>query len=279
MIENHPDARPQSGLDKADIVYEAPAEYGIPRFLTIWVNQDTDVLGPVRSARTYFVAWASEYQPVYVHAGGSPMALSWIKQLKMSDVDALRYPRAGEAFVRSTDRDAPHNLYTDTVKLRKTIDKDPSLKGQPGTWGPIHFSNTPTAGTGSGTSVTVDYQNGYYVGYTYNAAKGVYLRSMVGKPHLDRETHKQLAATTVIVQSVRLWKIQGDEKGRLEAQLLGKGDILVFQGGKVTKGTWEKTKRPEPTKFTTQDGKPLLIKPGQVWIQVAPVGDSKIKFK
>ncbi|MDQ3854766.1 MAG: DUF3048 domain-containing protein [Chloroflexota bacterium] len=277
MVENHPDARPQTGLDKADIVYEAPAEYGIPRFLAIYITRDAKVVGPVRSTRTYYVAWAKEYDGLYLHAGGSPMGLSWIRQLKLDSIDALRY--SSNAYWRDTSRVAPHNLYTNTTQLRKTIAKDKNLQHHKGSWGGIHRSNKPTVGTAEGTEVKITYNNAYNVTYFYDAKSGVYKREMLDEPHKDRETKRQYTASAVVVQSISMWLIKGDEKGRIEAQVQAdKKPVLVFQNGRVIKGYWSKDKRDTPTEYTTRDGKPILFKRGPIWIQMVPVKGTKIEY-
>jgi hypothetical protein len=275
MIENHPDSRPQSGLDVADVVYEAPAEYGIPRFLAIYVNREALVLGPVRSARAYFVAWASEYKPVYMHAGGSPTGLSWIKQLKVQSIDALRTSISG--FGRTDDREAPHNLYAATRALRKEIKKDKSLRTEKGTWGGLQFSDKPTVGSAEGQKVRVEYESGYDVSYEYDERAGVYNRSMLGKPHLDRESKKQLSGTVVIVQTVKVRAIKGDALNRLDVDVQDKQPALIFQDGRVIEGFWEKEKRDTPTKYTTKDGEAITLRPGRVWIQIVPKDGSKIE--
>ncbi len=275
MIENHPDSRPQSGLHLADVVYEAPAEFGIPRFLAIWVNRDTDFLGPVRSARTYYLAWASEYDPVFVHAGGSPQSRSWIKQLEIDDVDAIYGRVAQGAFRRTTDRQAPHNLYMDTEKLRE---ENKEFQDAQGSWGGLTFSDRASRGARGGTEVTVTYEGGYKVTYKYDPTSRVYKRYMDGQPHLDRETKRHLGASTLIVQSVGMWKIKDDPYGRLEAKVQGSNDVLVFQNGEVIKGTWEKDKRDTPTIYRTQDGQNISVKPGQVWIQIVPLKGTKIDY-
>jgi len=276
MVENHPDSRPQSGLDLADVVYEAPAEYGIPRFLAIYVTREAPALGPVRSARAYYVAWASEYKPVYFHAGGSPTGLSWIKQLKVHAVDALRTNIDG--FERTDDRDAPHNLYADTRALRKEIRKDKKFSSRKGTWGGLQFSDKPTVGSAEGQKVRVEYDTGYNVSYAYDERTGVYNRTMLGKPHLDRESKKQISGAVVIVQTVKARAIEGDALNRLDVDVQDKQPALIFQDGRVIEGFWEKDRRDSPTKYTTKDGQPITLKPGRVWIQIAPKDGSKIDY-
>lgn len=277
MVENHPESRPQTGLDKADVVYEAPAEFGIPRFMALYITREAPVLGPVRSARGYYVTWASEYEPVYVHAGGSPQALSFLRQLEMRSIDALRY--GGGGFERTSDRAAPHNLYTNTKALRQVVAKDKKLRGGKGSWGGLRFSKQPTVGADEGLEVTVTYEGGYAVTYYYDERSGLYKREMVGEPHLDRATKKQLTASAVIVQKIGMFAVKGDKYGRLEAQVKDeKAPALIFQNGRVIEALWTKAERDEPTVYTTKDGEPILLKPGQVWIQVAPRKTTKVEY-
>ncbi|GAF86264.1 unnamed protein product, partial [marine sediment metagenome] len=109
MVENSEGARPQSGLDKANIVYEALAEGGITRFLAIYYDQDAEEVGPIRSARPYFVSKSLEHQAIYVHVGGSEEAYNFIKEEKIDDINEFV---DFQPFWRSKDRDPPHNLYT-----------------------------------------------------------------------------------------------------------------------------------------------------------------------
>ncbi len=276
IVENHPDARPQTGLDRADVVYEAPAEYGISRFMAIFVNQDAPILGPIRSARPYYVAWASEYDPVFIHAGGSPKAMRWIKQLDVTDVDAI-YDSIG-GFERTSDRIAPHNLYADTREVRRAIAATRDLQGD-GTWGGLRFGSQFTVGPKEGREVSVAYDAGYDVRYTYDERAGLYLREMEGKPHLDRESKEQLNASVVIVQTVGMWQVEGDKYGRLEAAVQAKNRALILQDGRLIEGYWEKDKRDSPTLYTTQDGQPITLKPGRVWIQIAPAKGTKVEHR
>lgn len=273
MVDNHPDARPQTGLDRADVVYEAPAEFGIPRFLALYANEDVGTLGPVRSARPYFVAWASEYEPVYFHAGGSPQAITWLEQMQMDSVDALRDPVGG--FERTTDRVAPHNLYMDTGEIRESL-KD-EMGTTDGSWGGLRFGERPTVGTADGKGVALTYPTGYQVAYTYDEPSGRYMREMEGKPHLDRESKEQLGADVLIVQSVDFLEIEGDAYGRLEAAVKGEGRALIFQDGRMIDGRWSKDKRDAPTIYTDAEGRPVTLKEGTVWIQVMPKQGSTIE--
>ena len=120
MIDNHPDSRPASSLAKAKIVYEAPVEGGLTRYLAIFDSKQVVAeVGPVRSARAYFLSWLQEYgRGLYMHSGGSPEALSAIKTKKIFDANEFFW---GEYYWRSSDRPAPHNLYTSSDNWQKIV--------------------------------------------------------------------------------------------------------------------------------------------------------------
>nr|MCU0495649.1 DUF3048 domain-containing protein [Chloroflexaceae bacterium] len=125
MIDNHPDARPQSGMNAAALVFEALAEGGVTRYMAVYepkANASISEIGPVRSARSYFVEWAKGLNAVYTHAGGSPEGLLLAETAtEIANLDALRDGAEGLYFWRSTTRFAPHNLYTSTELLRKYV--------------------------------------------------------------------------------------------------------------------------------------------------------------
>lgn len=120
VIENHPDARPQSGLDKASIVYETLAEGGITRFLAVFQENEVAEIGPVRSARIYFLDWVLEYDALFAHIGGNIAALDQIGPLKIQDINQFYN---ANYFWRDNSRVAPHNVYTTTDKLRAAGEK------------------------------------------------------------------------------------------------------------------------------------------------------------
>ena len=122
MVDDHPAARPQSGLSLADVVWHAPAEGGIPRYLAIYQSHlRKDLIGPIRSARVYFVLWASEWNALYGHSGGSPQALALLRREGQGEYvyDANEFRYGGGAFRRESSRSAPHNVYTDAARMRR----------------------------------------------------------------------------------------------------------------------------------------------------------------
>lgn len=256
MIENHKDARPQSGLLYADIVYEAQAEGGITRFMAIYHSHDASVLGPVRSARKYFAEWAREWGAAYAHCGGSPDGLATIKRLGLIDLDDM----SGPGFWRDKSRKSPHNLYTSTADLSERIgDRKPAEPQSRWQFGP--WADQPAKG------LEISFGYGYKVDYDYKDHS--YVRSMNGVPHTDRETGQVIAPANIIVQFVKSQIM--DEELRLKMDTVGSGKAVFLIAGRYCEGNWNKADEEAPTEFRTADGKELTLAPGQTWIEVVPL--------
>ncbi|MDQ3854920.1 MAG: DUF3048 domain-containing protein [Chloroflexota bacterium] len=267
MIENHPDARPQSGLDAADVVLEAPAEFGISRFIAFFINRDVPVIGPVRSARKYFVLWAKEFNPIYFHAGQSPGTAALADRIRLVRTSALH---DGRAFYRTSDRVAPHNLYTSTAALmRVERAKGRGLRG--GTWGGLRFKTPGTyLGPRKVSYINLHFNDYYYAEWRWDPARKVYRRWMQGVPHIERNTGSQVVATAVIVRIHNMYRIPGDPKAREEINVYGSGKAYIFQDGRLTRATWRKRDVNSPTLYYDRQGRRLAVNQGGVWIQVIP---------
>ncbi|MBA7530730.1 hypothetical protein ES705_22940 [subsurface metagenome] len=272
MVENSEGARPQSGLDKANIVYEVLAEGGITRFLAIYYNQDAEEVGPIRSARPYFVSKSLEHQAIYVHVGGSEEAYNFIKEEKIDDINEFV---DFEPFWRTTDRIPPHNLYTSTLKLRKEANKlgyIEMIKKQE-----YQFEtdrNEKLTGRES-DSILIPYNSIYTVSYKYQPESMKYLRFMNSEPHVDSKTKEQLAVDNIIIQFAETKII--DEEGRLAIDFIGKGKGLVFFKGSSEEIIWEKQNLNSKTIFMYKEGDRIALTPGNVWIQIVP-SDIKMQY-
>lgn len=261
MIENSPDARPQAGLKEAGIVYEAVAEGGITRFLALFQDTQPESIGPVRSARPYYLDWLLPFDAAYAHVGGSPEALAQIRALGVKDLD--QFANSG-AYQRVSNRFAPHNVYTSSAKLDQ-LEND---KG--------YTSSTFTSFVRKGEAPaevlnanTVDLSISSYlynVHYDYDKAANSYKRSQGGKPHVDEKSGAQLSPK-VVIALVMPSGIASDGT-HTEYKATGSGTMYVFQDGVVTQGTWNKPDRKAQFTFTDSTGKPLGLNPGQTWISM-----------
>jgi hypothetical protein len=277
MIDDHADARPQSGLAAADIVWQAPAEGGIPRFMAMFSSRAPKLIGPVRSARLYFIGWAAEEGAVYVHAGGSPGALGELARsgsgTTVWNIEGLAY--VGGPFWRTTDKWAPHNLFTSSKALAG-VAKGFGYAPAPAT---PAFTFAPPVGPpahGADFGLSFSY-GGTEVEYAFDPATRTYPRSENGVPTTDAAAKARVAPTNVVVLSVPFAPAaDGSGHGRLDAGLVGEGDALVFRAGEMVKGRWRKAAFDAPTELLAKgpDGAlaPIALVPGQTFVQVVPTG-------
>jgi hypothetical protein len=268
VVENSPDARPQSGLDRADVVYETLAEGGISRFLSLYLTGDAPVVGPVRSLRHYFAFIAGDYGADLVHIGASPQGFAWRDAMQLGKLDES----AGDPGVwRVRNRFAPHNAYTATAADRVFLSANGRQQG--GSWGPLRWSPSAPRGDAAAESISIVFRpSPYNVSYTWDAESGHYARTMQGAPHWDAETGERIAPTTVVVQFAEIQPIPGDEKGRVDIDLVGaNGRLLIFSDGTQREGSWKKTAPRASTQWLDSDGQTLIIPPGQVWVELVPL--------
>jgi hypothetical protein len=273
MIDDLGAARPQSGFSAASVVWQAPAEGGIPRYMLVFQeNIPTDV-GPVRSARYYYIAWAAELKAVYAHSGGSPQALSTLRskgngQL-VYNADEFRW---GGSFHRITTRLSPHNLYT-TGKALRGIATAQRVKDTPIAW-PWTFAPDLAFGlrpVGGRIQVAYSYNS---IRYDYDRATNTYLRSVTGeKKQIDAATKQRVAPKNVVIMLMSFGPLNdGSHKHRLEAKVVGSGTAWIATNGTTIKGTWKKTSLTAPTRFFDSAGKPVVLTVGQTFVQVMQTG-------
>lgn len=297
MIENHSDARPQSGVSRADIVYEAVAEGGITRFLAIYYCQDAPFVGPVRSARTYFLDFISPYAdfPLYAHVGGAntPGPADAISQIgdygwnQYNDLNqfSLGFPTYWRDYERLGRPVATeHTMYSTTTKLWNFAEKERDLtnmdkKGV--SWDvnfvPFTFKDDSPGKDKLSPSYffwSSMFKGDYAVTWKYDPVNNDYLRFNGGKEHLDLNTNKQLTAKNVIVLFMTEEHANDGYEGNqhLLYGTEGSGNMLLFQDGKKIEGTWSKKDRESQFKFKDSLGQEIKFNRGQIWFSVVPVG-------
>ncbi|NEW09407.1 DUF3048 domain-containing protein [Paenibacillus sp. SYP-B3998] len=265
MVENAPQARPQTGLDQADIVYEILAEGEITRFVSVFQSHEAKTIGPVRSIRPYFVEIGDSLDAVIVHAGWSQDAMNIMAGRKLAHLDEVYGD--GAFYWRADDRKAPHNLYTSVDKMKQGVE---ARKFRTEWNGPLLTFAKDGQNKLTGAAVThiqIPYLQGYFVSYEYNAAEGVYKRSMDGKPHVDKETGKQLQTTNLLVLESK-HKIL-DKEGRRTVDVFGPDKGLILQQGKSQQITWE---RKGGLIRAYAEGTEVPLLPGNTWVQFVPEG-------
>lgn len=271
VVENHPDARPQSGLNGAAQVYETFAEGGITRFLAIFQENDVAEIGPVRSARVYFVEWANSLRALYAHVGGNIDALDLIGRTK-NFYDLNQFHLSGY-FTRDSKRYAPHNVYTSTEKLIAAA----KSKGYPVTDAAIfsyQFKDDEKEETRPADfSFVVNFNQNYAVTWKYVRATNDFGRVMNGKAQTDRVTGEQFKAKNVIVMfsDFSYGKTRIGEQAT-KIRTTGTGSAIFYIGGTKTTGTWSRANETNPARFYDASGKEIKLNAGTTWIEVVPSG-------
>jgi len=273
MVDDQSDARPQSGFTEASVVWQAPAEGGIPRYMMIFAEGDPASVGPVRSARVYFIEWAAEWNAVFVHVGGSPQAMAMLRAKGQGQLvynaDEIRW--GGTYLWRTTDRYAPHNVYSDGRRLRALagrVGAAPSDGAEPA-W---RFGADAAPGLRpSGSRIDVAYRYGAF-SYRYDRRSNTWRRYVNGKVQRDRANDRVVAPKNVVVMEVGFGLLGADPKGRLEAANVGTGRAWIATNGLIVRGTWKKTSAASPTRFFDPAGKPVTLVRGQTFVQVMPPG-------
>lgn len=269
MIENIAESRPPSGLNKASVVYEILAEGGITRFMALFpVGDEITEIGPVRSARKYYIPYAEEYKALYVHAGGSPNALDYLRLSSTNVVDFNQF-RHGPNFWREKTRRAPHNLYTSTeLLLRGLRDVAPDLVP---TFTPWTFKEEPSFSALPETvkDIVINYSSfNYKATFKYDRAQNLYTRYQGDTEHVTKDGGK-IQAKNVAVLFTKTGLLDGD-KQRLDVTTIGEGKMLLFRDGTAIVGTWKKPSATDRTKFYDEAGQELALNPGVTWISVVP---------
>jgi hypothetical protein len=275
MIDDQADARPQSGFNSAAVVWHAPAEGGIPRYMLIFQDDVPNGVGPVRSAREYYVEWAAEWEAMYVHAGGSPQAIATLSARGQGqwvyNADEFRW--GGRYLWRTTDRFPPHNVYTDGKHLRalaRRLDATDGALEPAWTFGSDAARDLrPRGGT---IRVEYPYET---ITYHYNASTNTYVRYIDGskKPQVDRADGKVVAPKNIVILRMGFGPLNDGhpQKHRLEAQDVGKGVAWISTNGHTVKGQWRKASPTAPTLLYGPDGAPFTLTAGQTFVQVIPL--------
>ncbi len=317
MIENHEDSRPQSGLQSADIVYEAVAEGGITRFMGVFycgiVASQADLenkydVGPVRSARTYFLDIASEYAdyPLYGHVGGANCSAatpggpctSALKTQAIEQIAKYGWNNAGthsdlsqfalsykacrrEPDRTSQERATEHTMYCSTSELyniaekrgltNETVAKKNSWDKSYRAWSFTKEDKT----NGTDGTISFDFWAGYKdysVSWKYNSANNNYIRSNGGQEQIDFNTQTALTSKNIVIQYVKETR-HVDEHGHNLYDMIGTGKGILFQNGIKTEITWSKVNRLSRTIFKDSTGKEINFVPGNIWIEIIPIGN------
>ncbi|MBV8691980.1 MAG: DUF3048 domain-containing protein [Actinobacteria bacterium] len=260
-IDNAPRARPQAGINKADVVVEEMVEGGITRLASVFQSTDSPV-EPVRSARSTDIAFASAlHKPLFAYSGANPTFLSLVRSAPLVDVGVEKQPGA---YHRDGGRPMPYNLVSSTSALYATASG--------GSRPPALFTyGTPTGGTpAKGIDLVFADIVTTHITYTWNGQG--WLRVQNGTPHVDA-AGTQVAPTNVVVQFTEYHDTGIRDRSNSpvpEGTLVGSGDAWFFTGGMVFKGHWSKSSASSVTTYTDASGTPMVLNPGRTWIELTP---------
>ncbi len=271
MIDNDSDkARPQIGLENAYMVYEIVVEGQATRFMALFKDYNLEKVGPVRSSRHYFLDYALEHDAIYSHAGWSPKAAKDISALKINNINGVLGD--GACFWRDNTYDKTwHNLYTSTVKLSERAKDTKGYCMETDNKIPDYnkLDTVPEIGDAI-LNISLPYAKFYKVGYTYDESTMRYVRYVNGKEHKS-QTGEALSAKNIIVYQLKNVSLaDGENKGRQDLKNIGNGTGYYFTDGKRIPILWSKSARDEKTVYTLEDGSPLMLNPGNTFIQIVP---------
>ncbi len=274
MIENSPDARPQSGLYDAQVVYEAIAEGGITRFLAVYQQNKPSVVGPVRSIRPYYLDWAAPYNASIAHVGGSAEALAQVRNGTFRDIDQYFN---GNSYWRSAERAPPHNVYTSFEKLDSLNASKGYSSSQPKG---IERKDQKPDGAVSASEISVHISSKMYdSSYRYDSKSNSYIRSQNGAAHTDQEKG-QIAPKIVIIITAPMYIERQVDTWRGVIDTTAGGEATVFQNGDVIQCNWSKAAREEQLVFSDPStGNSIPLAYGQTWITVVPSSTGSVSWK
>ena len=273
MIDDQASARPQSGFNGASIVYQAPADGGQLRYMLVFQEGTSTDIGPVRSARPYYVRWAAEYHALLGHYGGDNQSLKEVipaMSQSIYNMDALN--GGGCPYHRITTRPMPHNAYTNTNSLLACLPRkhypatiDTKVPLRPFT------DDLPRGQRPSHATITIPYRN-QVVGYTYVPSTDSYVRSIGGQPQIDMATNKRVTARNVIVLWQSLTTYVEPGHNRPVVGQIGTGPATVFRDGQAIAATWQKKDDTDLTRLYDASGNEIPLVRGRIFVQIVPTG-------
>lgn len=281
MIENSRDARPQTGLMQADVIYEAPVESTITRFACLFNDTLPVVAGPVRSVRMYYLGIQQEWDCIFMHYGGPDLSGSEAT-VYGSKYDYVRVRLNGiwgkydDYFWRSSDRKAPHNVYTDLTYVKEQYPDYVCSRTQH--WS---FGDTPSTSAVSAARVHIPFVSSKEpnVEFVYDAASKTYLRYENGEPFYTytvdasgNSEKQQVAVNNLIVQYISMRTLNDADHHRI-INMIGSGDCEIFIQGKQISGSWERTSASDVTHYYDAYGREITFAAGNTWVALQP--DSK----
>lgn len=269
-IENSREARPQTGLEQADVVWEEMVEGGVTRYIAVYHSQVPETVGPIRSVRPMDSNIIAPLRGLMVFSGGQPV---FVQSVSAVGLQVISHDAGASGFYRSKDRRAPHNVYGTPSTFLSQADADHSAAPAP----EFLFARDETQATaalagGPVTTVAVTMSSYSQPSWTWDAGSGTFQRSESGVPAVSA-SGARLAAKNVVVMSVAMYDTGTvDPAGSPvpESEVVGTGTAVVATGGKAMPATWSKASPADPFVLTAPDGTPVKLAPGQTWVELVP---------
>ncbi len=280
MISNIKSALPQYGISQADIIYEAVVEGGITRLFAVFQDFDAEKIGPIRSARHYYMDFALDHDAIYTHVGQSTYATDAFKKLKVNRFYGLSHLDELFTFL-DPNRVRPHSTFTsydllmntwDVLDYPKEVDLEADTKLKFTEWTGEENLVEDIDQESFVHKLSLDYSGAYGTNpeFIYNEDSGTYDRYQYGEEHIDALFDEQLSFENIIIQYTSVWAIKGDPYGCMDMSLIAEGEGMYIADGLAIPITWIKTDHYSPTHYFTEDGEPLLLNPGKTFISVYP---------
>lgn len=275
MINNHKRAWPHHGLSEAEIIYETLVEGEMVRLMAIFQDFNTEKIGPIRSARHYYLDFAFDHDAIYVHYGQSIYAHRAFTELKVENLNGLSWLdeiMCWRDMQRWKTKGQEHSAFTNKEKLMTAWDKVGYRKERNQEIAPVFYFLEENVNLEGENAEKVSLPFSYYLisEFEYDATAQNYKRFQSGEPHIDANTGEQLRFKNIIIQFAEIWTIKGDPNFCRDMNLITEGDGLYITNGKLIPITWKKTSHRSPTQFFDSKGKKLEMNKGNTWISVYP---------
>ena len=278
MIDNHQDAWPQAGLQNAYMVYEIIVEGGETRLMALFKGADLEKIGPVRSARHYFIDYALENDAIYVHFGQSPQAQSDIKKYSVDDINGIS--EDGTTFWRVKDKAAPHNAVTSTANLLKSAESKKYRTTSDETSVLNYVTDEVNLENGEGAvKVTIPHSDLQTVEYYYDEENKVYERYARDEEQVDWDTKTPITVKNIIITFCNNYTLSDSEnKGRQGLKNIGTFDGYYITNGKAIPIKCIKEARDEKTVYQDLEGNVINVNDGNTFVHICPT-DSDVEIE
>jgi len=261
-IDNVGDARPQSWLSKADLLYEFPVEGRQTRIQAIYYGEFPEEFGPIRSTRPYFVDLTREYKGVFLAHGWSTQAKQYLLSGVVPYINAMN---SDCEFYRVSDKSAPHNSYIKWEEVKNKID-EMGWWDEPQEIEAFQFLSGAQKNEGAAASEIKFRYSASKFEFTYDAETNKYTKTLEGRQYVDHETGEDITCSNIIVQKVTSSVL--DNKGRLKIDMCAGGDAVLFTNGVAVEGTWSRADLDSRTVFVDAEGNEFKLTPGNSWVEV-----------